>query len=83
MGIEPTLQAWEACVLPLNYTRERYLWQYSITKFAYEQKEISIIIFLRIRQHWKYNVVVVIGWSLKVAFVVYDCSFQRKVRASL
>ncbi len=21
MGIEPTFQAWEACVLPLNYTR--------------------------------------------------------------
>jgi hypothetical protein len=23
MGIEPTLEAWEAAVLPLNYTRER------------------------------------------------------------
>ena len=23
MGIEPTLAAWEAAVLPLNYTRER------------------------------------------------------------
>ncbi len=22
MGIEPTLEAWEAAVLPLNYTRE-------------------------------------------------------------
>jgi hypothetical protein len=25
MGIEPTLSAWEAEVLPLNYTRLRYL----------------------------------------------------------
>ena len=83
MGIEPTLQAWEACVLPLNYTRERYLWQYSITKFAQEQKEISSIIFLLIRQHWRYNFSVVTGWSLEVASVVCDCSFQRKVRASL
>ena len=24
MGIEPTLVAWEATVLPLNYTRKRY-----------------------------------------------------------
>ncbi len=23
MGIEPTLAAWEAAVLPLNYTRDR------------------------------------------------------------
>ena len=25
MGIEPTLQAWEACVLPLNYTRNEQI----------------------------------------------------------
>jgi hypothetical protein len=25
MGIEPTLAAWEAAVLPLNYTRIRHL----------------------------------------------------------
>jgi hypothetical protein len=24
MGIEPTLAAWEAAVLPLNYTRDRF-----------------------------------------------------------
>jgi hypothetical protein len=24
MGIEPTSKAWEAFVLPLNYTRERF-----------------------------------------------------------
>ena len=24
MGIEPTLRAWEAPVLPLNYTRQRF-----------------------------------------------------------
>ncbi len=29
MGIEPTLQAWKAGVLPLNYTRNLvYLYQY-------------------------------------------------------
>ena len=25
MGIEPTLEAWEAAVLPLNYTRKTML----------------------------------------------------------
>ena len=30
MGIEPTFEAWEAPVLPLNYTRDRVLvWQFT------------------------------------------------------
>ena len=28
MGIEPTSKAWEAFVLPLNYTRMVKLWSY-------------------------------------------------------
>jgi hypothetical protein len=27
MGIEPTLEAWEATVLPLNYARMSKLWR--------------------------------------------------------
>ena len=27
MGIEPTLEAWEAAVLPLNYTRSEPCWE--------------------------------------------------------
>ncbi len=40
MGIEPTLEAWEAAVLPLNYTRRlNFLkplyekWQYHFGRF--------------------------------------------------
>ena len=30
MGIEPTLPAWEAGILPLNYTRKRlFAWYYT------------------------------------------------------
>ena len=36
MGIEPTSKAWEAFVLPLNYTREAYIADSRQTKFYAE-----------------------------------------------
>ena len=33
MGIEPTLAAWEAAVLPLNYTRAVHI----LTKYIHER----------------------------------------------
>lgn len=45
MGIEPTLEAWEASVLPLNYTRKR---RYSTKIILLFQmiKEIDFILWL-------------------------------------
>ena len=78
MGIEPTLQAWEACVLPLNYTREHYLHRYASTKSVHGQKEIDTIIFLLISRCWRYNFPVVTGWSLKEHLLIVVVPFRGK-----
>ena len=40
MGIEPTLAAWEAAVLPLNYTRTRHI--LPAPSRSYEKKRLNI-----------------------------------------
>ncbi len=49
MGIEPTLSAWEAEVLPLNYTRSYRLGSLSVTNKIVTIPEISFTVINNIR----------------------------------
>gem|GEM_PF-1672131 len=41
MGIEPTLSAWEAEVLPLNYTRFHLAWRHLLAQHDTDKKRCS------------------------------------------
>ena len=54
MGIEPTLPAWEADVLPLNHTRTKYIYFYNYSKTLKKCPGIfKTILLSSIAVNWK------------------------------
>jgi hypothetical protein len=50
MGIEPTLSAWKAEVLPLNYTREAKTWRGKDSNLRRQSRQIYSLIPLTARE---------------------------------